>query len=719
MSTGPICGLWVDPKTSRVHLARADGDRRLEEVHDFAPFAWATNIPPAGEYEATDLVGSGPFAYRLRFPTVVALRDCLDDPERGAHLDHVRPYESMWLLDRQERMFAGMNFGDLKRVQLDIETACAREGGFSDPKQKEDRVLAIGLWPSNAAAPVMLTLEENSDEAEQALLESFNAWLATYDPDLIEGHNCFNFDLDYLAKRMRRFKVKVAWGRFGQVAKFRSSRLRVAERWIDFQRCDIPGRAVFDTFLAVQLYDLATRELSGYGLKEVAVHLGITVEDDARTYLAGNQIANAFATDREAFLAYLRDDLRETRGIADFLLPTYIAQAQNFPLPLPEIFLRGTGVKVDRVLMEKYHAADHALPAAGEVGSFEGGFTKSYGEGVFRNVLHFDVASLYPSLLLHLGRNPAGDELGIFIPLLEELRAYRLEYKQKAREATDPSLKLEYTARQNSFKILINSFYGYLGFPGARFADGELAAEVTRTGRELLQALIARFEELGCHVLEADTDGVYVTGAAYQESPDKLAAEVSTVLPEGIVLEHDGTYPAMLVYKAKNYALFDGEKVIIRGSALRSRGLEPFLKELTQALLHYRLGASAEHPQVLYDQLHAAIEARELPVTRLAKAEALSQSPAAYARKIAAGGKPRRAALEVAQTLEPTPRMGDRVAYYIRPREKGQTSEWQRARALAHFDADAAPYDPKYYLKKLADWRKRYAGVWPPEAVQG
>ena len=110
--------------------------------------------------------------------------------------------------------------------------------------------------------------------------------------------------------------------------------------------------------------------------------------------------------------------------------------------------------------------------------------------GVFRQVLHFDVASLYPSLLLHIGRNPKNDTLGVFIPLLRRLREYRLKYKLLAKQSPGEEERAEAQARQTNFKILINSFYGYLGFSGARFGDGELAAEVTRRGRELLQQLI-------------------------------------------------------------------------------------------------------------------------------------------------------------------------------------------------------------------------------------
>src|SRR5690606_13029458 len=108
-------------------------------------------------------------------------------------------------------------------------------------------------------------------------------------------------------------------------------------------RCDLPGRTVVDTYLLVQQHDVTTRELVSYGLKDVAVYFGITDEDGAgRTYIEGSEIARTYETDRARFLAYLTDDLRETKGIADRLLPTYFEQAKTFPLLLQEATLRGT-----------------------------------------------------------------------------------------------------------------------------------------------------------------------------------------------------------------------------------------------------------------------------------------------------------------------------------------------------------------------------------------
>ncbi len=290
----------------------------------------------------------------------------------------------------------------------------------------------------------------------------------------------------------------------------------VAERWLDYLRCDLAGRTVFDTYFMVQLYDITNREMRSYSLKEVALQLGVTdPEVHQRTYLKGHEIQQFFHSDRNKFLAYLKDDLRETRGVADILLPTYFAQLSNFPTTLQDCTLRGTAHKVDSVFLEQYYHQREAIALPKKVETFEGGYTRNFVQGVYKKVLHFDVASLYPSLLLVMNKNPKTDTLKIFIPMLKKLREYRLYYKNLAKKTTDKDLKREYEARQASFKILINSFYGYLGFEGAHFSDGDLAAELTLKGRELLQLLIQKLTDLGSTILEADTDGIYLTNEKY------------------------------------------------------------------------------------------------------------------------------------------------------------------------------------------------------------
>ncbi|MGF1448013.1 MAG: DNA polymerase domain-containing protein [Opitutales bacterium] len=715
-SLQPICGLHVDA-AGTVHLCLDDGQgERVTETADLRPFAWmaAERLPEdRSDFDSVELEGEGPFNRRLDFAALEAWRDFVKAHGRGDAIETIRQLEHQYLLQQRQRHFGDLNFGQLRRCQFDIEVA-SLSGNFPNAREKEDRVLAIGL--DFGHGPELLELEDFTDKAERALLKRFNQRLQEADPDVLEGHNCFSFDLDYLYLRCKRFRLEPDWGRFGQKVSRRNSRLRVAERWLDYTRFDIPGRTVFDSFLMIQVFDVSTRDLTSYRLKDVAVYLGITSADAAqeeRTYVDASRMKEIFDEDRDTFRRYLEGDLRETRGIADILLPTYVAQVKNVPMLLQEACLRGTAAKVDLMLLEQYYPANRALPTPTEVGAFEGGYTRSFETGVFKNVLHFDVASLYPSLLLTMDRNPVGDSLAVFVPTLRQLREYRLRYKQLAREADSDELRREYNARQTSFKILINSFYGYLGFSGARFGDGDLAAEVTRQGRQLLQGLIEAFQQMGCTVLEADTDGIYLSAPPEQPDPEALLAQANATLPEGIELEFDGAFEAMFCYKAKNYALYDGQKVTIRGSALRSRGMEPFLKELTDALIAHQLGASGTDPVELLTELRARLADQSCPVDRLAKREYLSQSPAAYAKAVEGSKKPRRASLEVALMLEPQPRMGEQVAYFITPGEKARDPDWKRARPLEKFDPESMPYDPAYYLRKLDDWEKRYGEFLP------
>lgn len=696
-----ICGVWVNP-VGGVHVALKDkNNSRREEVLSFKPFVWTSSVMQT-EGEVTPLKDGGQLNHLIHFNNLSAYQNYI----KNNLCEAVRVLENQYLLQIQGRMFNEMRFSELRRMQLDIETGCSVEGGFSHANRKEDRVLAIGMQIDGINE--VLILEDYNDASERKLLEKFNIKIKELDPDVIEGHNIFKFDFDYLKIRCAKLGIPCAWGRFGQEASFRYSKLRVAERWVEFLRCDIPGRTVFDTYLMIQLYDLTSRELTSYSLKNVAVALGITEKKDERTYIDGRAIHSVFKEDRKIFLDYLADDLRETKGLGDLLLPTYFAQVQTFPMTLQEATLRGTGTKIEHIFLEKYYHARQSLPMPMPIIPFEGGYTKGFETGVFNYVMSFDVASLYPSLLISMGKNPKSDKLGVFISTLKELREYRLEYKKLAKETTDVSLQKEYQGRQASFKILINSFYGYLGFEGARFADSELAAELTLKGRDLLMALIEKFSQLECIILEADTDGIYVSNSKYFHNPEQLLKEVNGVMPEGVELEFDGAYEAMFCYKAKNYAIREGNKVIIRGSALRSRGMEPFLKELTDTLIEHLLGLEKKNPKTLVQEMRKSIEAGEIQVESLAKSERLSQNPDTYARAVEKGGKSRRASLEVALKMKDVPTMGDRVTYYISKGEKARMPDWKVAQPIENYNPETSPYDRKYYLRKIEDWEDRY-----------
>jgi DNA polymerase elongation subunit (family B) len=251
------------------------------------------------------------------------------------------------------------------------------------------------------------------------------------DPDVIEGHNLFRFDLEYLEARARRHQVRLALGRGGGEMRARPSRLQIAERSIAFRRYDIPGRSIIDTWILAQYYDIASRELESLGLKQLAQHFGLARED--RVYLDASKVSHYFEHEPERLYEYALDDVRETRALAETLSPSYFVQAQIFPYSYQSTVLRGNATKINALMMRAYLLAGHSIPDPREPTPVLGGYTEIRRCGVARTVLHCDVTSLYPSLMLQYRHAPGADKLGVFLKLLGDLRSFRVQAKALAR----------------------------------------------------------------------------------------------------------------------------------------------------------------------------------------------------------------------------------------------------------------------------------------------
>src|SRR3989442_12530770 len=105
---------------------------------------------------------------------------------------------------------------------------------------------------------------------------------------------------------------------------------------------------------------------------------------------------------------------------------------------------------------------------------------------------------------------PEPDTLGIFLPALRDLTLRRLDAKRRAQSQEDqPQLDIKepqyWEGLQGSFKVLINSFYGYLGGP---FYWNDYAAVRLGTGRgrELVQGIVNAVGGTRCRGNERDTD---------------------------------------------------------------------------------------------------------------------------------------------------------------------------------------------------------------------
>jgi DNA polymerase elongation subunit (family B) len=618
------------------------------------------------------------------------------------------------LLASGKTLFKGIGFTAVKRLALDIETYCAEGFEFSNPQREEDRIISIAVMDENGYAEVL----SGHDMAEAAMLERLSEIIREHDPDVIEGHNIFRFDLEYIRARAARHGIRLRWGRDGSEPRVHPSRFSVAERTIDYPRWDIFGRHIIDTYFLLLIYDVSAREMESFGLKAAARHFGLVAP--GRVYVEGNEISRCFDTDPASLLQYNLDDARETLALSRLLSHSYFLQTRMFPYSYQNCLIRGNATKINALLLREYLRRGAAVPTAGENGSFEGGYTDILRYGVVGPIVHCDVASLYPSILITYQLRPARDSLDLFLPLLRELRDFRLRAKSLAREEADPFRRDYYQALQQAFKVLINSFYGYLGSPLHNFADVALAAEVTRLGRETIKAMLAWLVERGAQPVEVDTDGIYFIPPPSVATPDgeeRLVHELSLSLPGGIEVELDGRYRTMFSYKMKNYALlgYDG-RITLKGSGLRSRGMERYLREFMGELIRLLLSGEGEKVDTVYRGYLQRLRDHDIDISWLAKSEMLGESPAAYREKVRTGKRNQSAAYEIALRSSRELRAGDQVSYYICGRGKGVTA-YENCRATADYDPAHPDENTEYYMEKLKQIQKRFARFLPAEKL--
>ena len=600
--------------------------------------------------------------------------------------------------------FMGLEFGDLRRLQLDIETYISKGFEFPSAARAGDRVIAISITDSAGFERVL----KGTEMDERAMLQEMVRTVAERDPDVIEGHNLFRFDLEYLEQRARRHKVKLALGRDGGGLRARASRLQIAERAIAYRRYDIPGRSIIDTWILAQHYDIASRELEGFGLKQLAQHFGFASKD--RTYIDASRASDYFEREPETLFAYALDDARETRALAAMLSPSYFVQAQIFPYSFQNVVLRGNATKIDALLMRAYLRDGHSIPTAQEPAPVAGGFTEIRRCGVAHGVLHCDVTSLYPSLMLQFRHAPASDRLGVFLKLLGDLRSFRVQAKALVRELAGAE-RLNLEALQQTFKILINSFYGYLGFSLGHFNDFAQANAVTRRGRDLIRRAVADLEGLGAQVIEVDTDGIYFVppaGTSGDAAADALVEKLGAAMPEGIRLEIDGRYRAMFSYKMKNYVLLDESgEMTIRGSGLKSRGLERFQRDFMGDIFRLLMeDRRAEIPE-LYEKYRRRIEEHQIGIGGLMKTETLQDSLEIYRQKVSGKRRNLSAPYELALKSERPYLSGDQISYYVTGRA-ARVKVAEAARLASEYDPNNPDENVPYYQAKLADLYEKF-----------
>ena len=219
-STPGIVSVWAG-RDGRAMIWRREGERVSCVKETFRPWLFATTLDDLthlGQMLTTSLATSGAdtslvsyhildgaegsYRYLLtardgRFLERALLRGAAQRLGRrvnslGELTDtyyQVGPVEQ-YLMQTGRVYFRGLNFEDLHRLQFDLETTSL------DPHR--GRIFLIAIRDSRGFAT---TLEAPSPDDEAAMITAFCQLVRDRDPDILENHNLFSFDLQFLEYR--------------------------------------------------------------------------------------------------------------------------------------------------------------------------------------------------------------------------------------------------------------------------------------------------------------------------------------------------------------------------------------------------------------------------------------------------------------------------------------------------------------------------------------
>ncbi len=611
---------------------------------------------------------------------------------------------TQYLIQSGKTLFKGMQFSDLHRLQLDIETY-SRSYKFSNAGRSEDRIILISLSDNRGWEKTL----GGKNVSEPTLLEECIRIIRENDPDVIEGHNIFNFDLPYLLQRCQLHETEFAIGRDGSPPRVFNMRSSFAEREVEYQNFEIAGRHIIDTWLLLQSYDVSRRNLESYGLKYAAKYFGIAAPD--RVYIPGEKISWYWDHEPETLKRYALDDVRETRALADRLSMSTFFLTQMLPFNYGTLARTGSAAKIESLFLREYLRKRHSIPKPETGVQTTGGFTAVYYTGVLGPVVHADVESLYPSIMLSKKLSPASDDLNTFQKSLRHLTKLRLDTKRKMQSATEEFERMQLDAIQSSFKILINSFYGYLGYSKGLFNDYAKADIVTTTGQILLKQLIQEIELFNGVVIEVDTDGIYFQppdNVKGEEEERRFVENLSSHLPEGIHLGFAGRYKKILSYKKKNYALLGyDDKITIRGSSLISRSMERFGRSFIQQAVDCIMNSRIQELHALYLEIERSLHEHTIDVRDFGRTETLKDSLKEYERDVANQRRNRTASYELALHSPEKYKAGDRISYYITGNDANIKS-FENAKEVSEWDPNFPDENVAYYLKRLDEFAAKF-----------
>ncbi|MBT4539194.1 hypothetical protein HOC32_02825 [Candidatus Woesearchaeota archaeon] len=486
---------------------------------------------------------------------------------------------------------------------------------------------------------------------EEAMLKRFSEIINEQDPEFITGYYSDKFDFPYIDTRAKKYDLSMILGVNNSNLFIRSG------RGFHSNEAKVTGRVHLDVHTFIKQILGQNLKTDSFSLNAVAEELlGHKKHDVNLDDLSKNW--DNHPEELASYCAYNLQDAKLTFDLCQHIFPILIEFTKLIALPPYDLSRMRYGKLVENYILKQSIKKNVIAPnkATGQElerrmeEHIQGAFVFQPTPNIYEEIVVFDFSSLYPTIITAHNIGPEGfqcdcckdkqhvpereqywfcQEKKSFLPsVLEHIILRRTGVKRLIKgqkEKDEPTGMLD--ARSFALKILANSFYGYLGFFGARWYCFGCAASTTAYARDYIKQTIHKAEQKGFKVIYADTDSCFLI-LGKQKLDDALAFmnEVNFDLPGHMELEFEGYFPKGIFVATKGtkkgakkkYALLQKNgKLKITGFEFVRRNWSPLAKEVQQHVLQEVLKGNEKEALIYVRDVAKKLKEGKIPLKQL------------------------------------------------------------------------------------------------------
>lgn len=442
--------------------------------------------------------------------------------------------------------------------------------------------------------------------SEKDMLKTYMSFVIDTNPDILTGWNISRFDMPYIINRMNKLGID-----------YRN--LSPIREVINKDEITIKGRIIFEMLKGYE-YVLEnapdSRRLDDVGRNELGLeklkfegtpgqlwkkNLSKLIEYNIRDVEILKEL------DKKKNIIHFVDELRRMTNCSfnDSMFMSFM---------------------FDSFLLTQFHnKVIFETRSKGNVhNKFKGAEIITPIKGLHHNVLHIDLKSLYPSIIISFNMSPetldkSGDinvgngvkfnskQESILVKLEKILWNLRDKKKEELSKEKDKNKIKILDNEQYCIKLVMNAIYGQTSFPKARIFCPQIASSITYVGRKILLATVEKLKELGHEVIYGDTDGLFIK-IQKETNPIELVKEINKYYTEfckqfGVKdnvfdIEYEKFYKSFIINSKKRYAGIltfkkgkDVNEFDVKGMEVRRSDNSRFTRDLQKEVLTMVLNA--------------------------------------------------------------------------------------------------------------------------------